>query len=170
MKQDLRKIIKSDEFSDEKLHTSAYRQEFFEKLNSEKKHNPKKKSYKYFRNIAAVLLIFLSVGYFVISQNNENKNSLSTQIEDMEKEYLRNIDKEWKSFLLLTKDDNLVNKYKKRLADLNEEYLEISEHHKEDNNNILIVEAIIENLQTRLELLKDIQEHITILNTQNNLL
>ena len=170
MKQDLRKIVKSEEFSDENLHTVKYREEFFEKLKSEKKYKSKNRIYENFRNIAAVLLIFFSVGYFMVTQNNEKENSLSAQIEAIEKEYLSNIDKEWKSFLLLTKDDKLVKKYKKRLSDLNQEYLEISEQHKEDNNNIFIIEAIIENLQTRLQLLKDIQEHITILNTQNSLL
>ena len=77
------------------------------------------------------------------------------------------INKEWNSFLILAKDENLISRYKKRLDDLDLDYREISKQYDDDTSDILIIEALVENLQTRVDLLKDIQKHITLLNQQN---
>ena len=77
------------------------------------------------------------------------------------------INREWKNFLILTTDKDLVRRYEKRLLDLDKDYQAVSKQFKEDTNDIATVENLIDNLQTRLQLLKDIQEHIKIINQQN---
>ena len=89
------------------------------------------------------------------------------QIEAVEAEYLANIEAEWKSFVAIAKDEVLVKRFRKKLDELDNDYQDISLQFKEDSDNILAVEALIDNLQNRLQILKDIQKHIKILN-QNN--
>ena len=60
-----------------------------------------------------------------------------------------------------------MERFKVRLNELDKDYQEISSQFNQDSNNIAVIESLVENLQTRLKLLKDIQEHIKILN-QNN--
>ena len=59
---------------------------------------------------------------------------------------------------------NVIYDFKEKLTDLDNDYQEISRSFKNDSNNILVIESLVENLQTRLQLLKDIQVHINILN------
>jgi septation ring formation regulator EzrA len=80
---------------------------------------------------------------------------------------LENIEKEWQSFIALTNDTNLVERYEKELDELNNDYQIISDQFKADSDNISIVENLVNNLQRRLQLLKDIQEHIKLLNEEN---
>ena len=74
---------------------------------------------------------------------------------------------EWQNFLELAKDENLIQRYKSKLEDLDTDYRLISEQFKHDTNNILVIQDLVNNLQTRLQLLKDIQQHIILLNQKN---
>ena len=58
----------------------------------------------------------------------------------------------------------MVDRFRNKLADLELDYQEITLQFKADRNNIEVIESLIENLKERLQLLKDIQEHINILN------
>jgi archaellum component FlaC len=89
------------------------------------------------------------------------------QIEAVEAEYLKDIEKEWENFIAIAEDEILVERFKKKLNKLDKDYQEISAQFKNYSNDIMVVESLIDNLQTRLQILKDIQEHIKILN-QNN--
>jgi len=166
MKQDIRDLFRKYEVFNNKL-PDTHKQEFYDKLKGFNSKTNKQLNYKNIYRLAATLLLFFAVGYFMLQGNLKNQSELVEQIETIEQEYLLNINKEWHNFLTIAKDEKLVKRYKKRLEDLNKDYQEISEQFKVDTNNILIVETLIENLNTRLQLLKDIQEHITLLNQEN---
>lgn len=169
MKRDIRELFKTeDEVVKNKL-PQNYRQEFLDKLKSNAPNKPKKTNHLNWLKIAAVLVLLLTVGFGIFNTKNteEQPSPLIAQIESVEKEYLENIHAEWQNFIKLTDDENLVKRYEKRLTSLDNDYQETSNSFKNDPSNILVVESLITNLQTRLQLLKDIQEHIKILNQKN---
>ena len=172
MKQDIRDLFKDDDFTKKEL-PSSHRAEFLDKLNASKAE--KKNTFNFYDllKIAAILFVFLSVGYFSIkSLGNQPKaieeTALQKQIKAVEAQYLKTIEAEWENFIGIAKDDKLVTRYKQKLKSLDVDYKDISEKFKANANDIAIVEALVENLKRRLQLLKDIQEHIKILNQEND--
>lgn len=163
MKQDIRNLFKAED--DLKTLPKNHRIEFLEKLEKQSK---KKATFPWLK-IAAVLLIALTIGFSLFYNKPEEVkvSPIVAQIEAIEVEYFANIKAEWESFIAITDDDILVERFKNKLEDLDKDYQEISAQFKKDSNNILVIESLIENLQTRLQILKDIQKHIKILN-QNN--
>lgn len=163
MKQDIRDLFNEGE--DLKTLPEKHRTEFFDKL----KKQPKKKPNTFFwLSIAAVAIIAFTVGFNIFyNQPTEEVSPMLAQIEAVEAEYLEDIEQEWENFLAITDDEVLISRFRKRLSELDKDYQEVSAQFKNDSNNILVIESLIENLKTRLQILKDIQEHIKILN-QNN--
>lgn len=148
-----------------------HRDDFLRKLRASKRVSVGKVYYRYSYRIAAILVLGILLAYGLINTFKTNdttrQNVLFAQITSIEKEYLKDIDKEWNNFLLLTKDEKLVKRYKDRLDNLDQDYQAISKQFKADINSILIIEQLVDNLQTRLQLLRDIQKHIKTINQQN---
>lgn len=163
MKRDIRDLFKEED--ELKALPQNHRAEFLDKLQKE----PKKKSNRFFWfSSTAVAVIALTIGFnMFFNQPSEEVSPMIAQIEAVEAEYLKDIENEWNNFVALTKDEVLVERFRKRLNELDKDYQDISIQFKNDTNNLLVIEALIDNLQTRLKLLKDIQKHIKILN-QNN--
>ena len=168
MKRDIRHLFK-DEDPNLKTLPKQHRAEFLEKL----KKQPKKKATSFFKlKIAVVLLIALALSYTVFYNTSKTVevSPIIAQVEAIEAEYLNNIETEWQNFIAITDDAVLVERFKNKLEDLDNDYKAISIQFKEDSNNILVIEALVENLQTRLTILKDIQKHIAILNQKKRTL
>ncbi|MUU77718.1 hypothetical protein [Winogradskyella endarachnes] len=165
MKRDIRYLF-NDEDDNLKQLPDNHRAEFMTQLKKQSK--PKRKPFVWL-SVAAILLIALTVGFNVFNTDiDTNKpEAIIAQVESIEAEYLANIETEWQNFIALTEDEKLVKRFRKKLDELDSDYQEISVQFKNDSNNILVIEALVDNLQTRLQILKDIQKHIKILN-QNN--
>ena len=163
MKQDIRTLFNEED--DLKTLPENHRTEFLGKLRKQ----PKKKSSFSWLKIAAVLFIALTIGFSLFTtQPEEVKVSpIVAQVEAVEAEYLANIETEWQSFIAIADDAVLIERFRKKLGELNTDYKDISLQFRDDSNNILVIEALVENLQTRLQILKDIQKHIKILNQKN---
>ena len=164
MKQDIRDLFKEEETF--QALPNNHREEFLTKLQSQ----PKRKSHVfYWIGAVAVAVVVLVLGFNLANTaaTTQNTSSVLAQIEAVDAKYLKDIEKEWQSFVALTEDERLVERFKVRLNELDKDYQEISSQFNQDSNNIVVIESLVENLQTRLKLLKDIQEHIKILN-QNN--
>lgn len=166
MKHDIRDLFKEELIIKNKL-PDTHEQEFNNKLKRFNAQKRKSSNYNNMYLMVASLLLFLAFGYYMLNEKGGDQNKFVEQIEIIEKEYLLNINTEWNNFITIAKDEKLVARYKDRLEYLNKDYEVISNQFKLDTNNILFLEALIENLQTRLKLLKDIQEHITLLNQEN---
>lgn len=166
MKRDIRNLFKDDEEEHLKQLPDNHRAEFMTQLKKQSK--PKRKPFVWL-SVAAILLIALTVGFNVFNADiDTNKpEPIIAQVENIEAEYLANIETEWQNFIALTEDEKLVKRFRKKLDELDSDYQEISIQFQNDSNNILVIEALVDNLQTRLQILKDIQKHIKILN-QNN--
>lgn len=168
MKRDIKHLFKVEETNLKTL-PKLHRTEFLEKL----KKQPNKKSIPfYWLKIAAVLLIALVLSYTVFYNTSKTVevSPIIAQVEAIEAEYLNNIETEWQNFIALTDDEVLVERFKNKLEDLDNDYKAISIQFKEHPNTILVIETLIENLQTRLTILKDIQKHINILNQKKRTL
>ena len=166
MKQDIRTLFTEED--DLKTLPKNHRSEFADKLKKQSK--PKQNPYTWL-SAAAILIVALTIGFNVMDMEAKpDPNQVSpiiAQVEAVEAAYLKDIETEWQSFLTIADDAVLVERFRKKLKDLDTDYKAISVQFKDDANNILVIEALVENLQTRLQILKDIQKHIKILN-QNN--
>lgn len=165
MKRDIRKIFNKEEFPKKKL-PDFHEDEFLEKLEVFNKQKSSKSSFKVWKIAASIVLLF-SVGYYFSTIKTEKNLTLFAQVKQIEKEYLQNIDAEWNTFVKLTTDKKLIENYKEKLLSLDINYKEISVQFEENPNNINIIELLINNLQNRLQLIKDIKEHLKELNQKN---
>lgn len=168
MEQDIRKLFNTENETDSQL-PLTHRAEFQNKLrNATQKQKPRFNAvYKY----VAIALLFLAIGYVSIQQiiapSEVEETALQLQLKNVEQQYLDHIDKEWESFKSLTNDNRLIHRYEQKLDELNNDYQELSVQFQEDRNNILVLESLIDNLKLRLQILKDIQQHIKLLNQKN---
>lgn len=158
MEKDLRNLFETDAFPKKKL-PKTHEEEFLQKLEAQA---PKKRNTKgFFFRVAASVAILIALGYFVMnSTGNNTQTELQKQVAQIEKNYLKQIDQEWETFVRTAKDPELVKYYKDRLDRLKEDYDKISNQFSKEPNNIIILEELIKNLQRRLELLKNIQKQI----------
>jgi len=169
MKRDIRGLFKDEELHKKKL-PESHRNEFLEKLEKLNKRE-KKKSFFQIWKIAASIVLILSMSYYFLNIKSEiktdNKSTLFVQVKQIEKEYLQHINQEWNNFVKLTNDQKLIHKYEVKLLNLSEDYEEISKQFKKTPSNVFVLEKLIKNLQTRLQVLKDIQNHIQELQQKN---
>ena len=165
MERDIRDLFKNDDTGKKKL-PSSHREEFLEKLKRSSK--KQKKFYNNWKVVASIVILF-SVGFYFINSNETKQKTptLLVQVKKIEKEYLININKEWENFIEVTQDSILVNKYKIKMQDFDKDYQKITKQLEKNPNNINVLEALISNLQRRLELIKNIKEHIKELNQKN---
>ena len=165
MKRDIREIFNNDELPKKKL-PDFHKDEFLEKLEVFNKKESSKPAFKIWKIAVSIALIF-SVGYYLMDLKTENNSTLFAQVKQIEKEYLQNIDAEWNTFVKQTTDKKLIEKYKEKLLSLDINYKEVSVQFEKNPNSINILESLINNLQSRLQLIKDIKEHLKELNQKN---
>ena len=163
MKRDIRTLFNTETPEAPKAPPANHRQEFIKKLDAQQIH---KSSQYYWPKIAATIMITLAVALTVYYTADEEKDvsPFIAEIEAVETQYLERIELEWENFVAVAQDSVLVARFRKKLDELDANYTAISTQFEEDSNNVLIVEALVNNLQTRLQILKDIQAHIEILN------
>ena len=164
MKRDIRDLFMEEEKTNVKL-PENHRQEFIEKLKNSSADTSKSSKFLFLK-IAASVLLLLSLSIYMF-KNTDNENSIQTEIAAIEKKYLQNIESEWQQLKAISNDTILIKKYEKKLMNFDLEYQKISSHLDENPNNINILQALITNLQRRLQLVKDIKEHLKELNQKN---
>ena len=174
MGQDLREMLKNDQESDLKL-SEGHEARFAKKLKASFSENTseKKTDAFFWMKIAAMIVVFLGVGYMsykafseeeqiVIADTETEETSeapqftlgdLSPDLKKVEEFYLKGIDVQLSS--LEVNDDNkeLIEGYMKRLEALNKEYQLLSKELNEVGPTEETINALIDNLKLRLELL-----------------
>lgn len=166
MEHDIRDLFSKDDFVEKEI-PKNHREDFIKKLG---KHQPKiktKKSYKTLKIVASVLLIISSVFIYKNTINTPKKSAFEVQVEEIEEDFLESINKEWNSFIEIATDTVLIKKYEVKLKESITEYQKITTQLKELPNNINVLQSLIDNLQRRLQLIKDIKEHMNELNQKN---
>lgn len=166
MKQDIRKLFEDDNKQNLRELPENHRDQFLKKLRGNK---PGVKPSLMFKvAISALLIIGTSIGIYNSGNEISQNDPLVSQMNSIEKQYLKSIDKEWRDFTSATDDSTLIKRFEFKLEDLNHDYNNLSKLLKSNPENTVIIQSLIENLQTRLKLLEDIQTHLKILNSKPN--
>ena len=175
MPKDIREILKSDLKSSLKL-SSDHREKFDSKLHQF--HKPKQRNY-YFIKIAASIILLISLGFFfsqqegVESQTQEVKAvdlaSVSPEMKQIENYYLTAINYEMASIEPNDENKVVLDTYLKKIAELTAEYKQLSIDLTEKEINEKTVNALINNLQMRLQLLLDLKDTINEMNTSKKI-
>jgi len=138
---------------------------------------PPKKSNKglfLWMKVAASIVLLLSVGYFGINQINKQSNDtnnslviennqaekplltigdLSPDLKKVEDFYLNGINVQLASLDRNPENEELINGYLKKLEELNVAYQKLTEELNTVGPNEATINALVDNLQLRLELL-----------------
>ncbi|MGB0777348.1 MAG: hypothetical protein ACPGR7_04910 [Flavobacteriaceae bacterium] len=145
-----------------------HRDRFIQKLNHLDK-GRKPRQWNLFKIAAAVVLIF-SMGYFakftesVVPSNVEvsraGLSSLSPRLGQIENYYLNSINYELANLDVDSSQKELFDGYLFKIEELTEGYLLLSRELEENGFNEATCNAMIENLQLRLNLIKDLKEQL----------
>lgn len=166
MEHDIRDLFKVKNDFNKDL-PKNHREDFIKKLGEHQPKKELKKSYKFLKIAASLLLIISCVVLYKNTIALPQKSAIELQMQAIEKDYLNSINKEWNSFKEIATDTILVNKYEEKLKKSKLEYRKITKQLKDFPNDINLLESLITNLQRRLQLIKEINEHIKELNPKN---
>ena len=181
MAQDIRKLFENEPKVFKDKMPKGHEAKFLKKLEEElpvKSH----KSIFSFLNIAAsiVLLIGFSYGAYQFMGSSEIENSpqetvsrkslgdISPQFKKVEDYYLANINLELSKMKVTPESKELFDGYLARLEELNKEYQRLEEELTQSGPNEQTVNALIDNLKLRLNLLYRLKEKLSELNESNN--
>lgn len=186
MAQDLKKMFNEDRQKIQNAMPTEHEARFLKKLEQElpAHNNLSRQSVikKRFRvwNIAAsvVVLLGLSFGAYqffktpdVLNQTDEQVVTLkslgdvSPDLKKVENYYVANINLELSNVKLTPENKDLFDSYIVRLEELNKEYKRLSMELTENGPNELTVNALIDNLKLRLNLLYRLKEQLKEMKT-----
>lgn len=178
MAQDIRKLFKEEpKVSNQKM-PKGHEARFLEKLEKEL---PAQKQYNSFNflNIAASVVLLIGLGYFgfkafdgstEIETNPEPMVSVKTigevspQLKKVEDYYLANINLELSKMKVTPESKELFDGYILRLDELNNEYNVLADELINSGPSERTVNALIDNLKLRLNLLYRLKEKLSELN------
>ena len=166
MERDIRDLFSKDDVDNKEI-PKNHREDFIKKLEEHQPKKERRKSYKLIKIVASFLLIITCVYVYKNTVASPQKSAVEIQMQAIEKDYLSSIDKEWNSFKKIAKDTILIKKYEEKLKESKVDYQKITKQLTVLPNNINVLQSLIDNLQRRLQLIKDIKEHINELNQKN---
>ena len=187
MAQDLRNL-----FEDQSKHQTAEMSEghqarFLEKL--EETLPKQKKTNRFgFLNIAASVVLLLGLSYWAFktpeglmkpsinppielsdtTKQLKTMGDISPDLKKVEDYYLASINLELSKIELTPENKELFDGYLLRLEELNKEYDNLNRELNENGPNPLTIDALINNLKLRLNLLYDLQEKLKSFSTNAN--
>jgi hypothetical protein len=181
MAQDIRKLFENEpQVSKDKM-PQGHESRFLKKLEEELPVKSTKSSFT-FLNIAAsvVLLIGFSFGAYQFLGSSEEEvipvetvaakslGDISPQLKKVEDYYLANINLELSKMKVTPESKELFDGYLVRLEELNNEYAVLADELTQSGPSELTVNALIDNLKLRLNLLYRLKEKLSELNASEN--
>ncbi|REH54825.1 hypothetical protein C7448_102351 [Tenacibaculum gallaicum] len=175
MSKDIREILKRDVENTERLSTN-HRQRFQQRLLDELHEKPStKKSYQWLYVAASiVLLVSLGIKFYPTNNNigtdikevpKEIKNqislgTISPELKTVEDYYVNTINYELSQLELTDDNKELFDGYLTKIGELTKEYKSLTEELNTKGINDDTINALIGNLQLRLQLLKRMQKQL----------
>ncbi len=192
MGQDLRELFKKAQ-KEKTYKMKEGHEERFSKL-LEKELPQSEKSSFFFLKIAASIVLMLSVGIYgyiqyaknTVEENTNEENpivntedpvkeaagislgDLSPDLEKVENYYVANINLELSQLQVSDENKALVDSFMKRLLELNNEYGKLNTELNQVGPNDQTINALIKNLQLRLQLLHQLKEKLNELKSSKN--
>ena len=184
MAQDIRKLFENEQKISKDKMPKGHEARFLERLDNELPSSQKQSIFT-FLNIAAsvVILIGLSFGAFKAFNSNPDNpkgteivetekesplGKLSPQLKKVEDYYLANINLELSKMKVTPENQELFNGYLERLEELNNEYAKLADELTQSGPTERTVNALIDNLKLRLNLLYRLKEKLNELNNDTN--
>ncbi len=187
MAQDIRELLRQDKQIPSGQIQEGHQQRFMSRL--EKELPQKARNFKYhWLNIAASIVVMISVSLFTYNQFNDNtskdtqivdvdnttvKNSsvilskqssplaeISPEYQEVENSILTSIKFQLSKITIDDKNRELVDSFKTRLENLDNEYQRLNKELIEVGPNVQSVEAMMENLTIRLSLLNRLKDKL----------
>jgi uncharacterized protein YeeX (DUF496 family) len=183
MQQDIKEILKN--YKEKNIELSATHSHKFEQLlQSElQQQKPKKKNYKWLSIAASVvLLISLGIKFYptkntitTIDKDTETNSafkqislgSISPQFQTIETYYVNSINLEISQLDLTEENKEIVDDYLLKIAQLTKEYKSLTKELNTNGVNDATIDALISNLQLRLQLLKRLKKQLNELKNLN---
>jgi hypothetical protein len=180
MAQDIRKLFVNEPQVSKDNMPNGHEARFLKRLEEELPVKSTKSSFT-FLNIAAsvVLLIGFSFGAYQFLGSSEEElpvetvatkslGDISPQLKKVEDYYLANINLELSKMKVTPESKELFNGYLQRLEELNTEYAVLADELTQSGPSELTVNALIDNLKLRLNLLYRLKEKLAELNASEN--
>ena len=192
MGQDIRELLKNNSFveKDNEYLSPGHEMRFLDRLNESFPQPEKKSKIVLFNNTfskyyvaASLVLIFLlgSYTFFDLQQNDfstvlkqeSNKSQLnladvSPEFKKIEDYYLASINVELASLQVNSSNKKLLDTFMEQLSKLDEEYQLLQQDLKNEADLNIAIDALIQNLQLRLDLLQEFKEDLNTKNEQQN--
>ncbi|NMH88647.1 hypothetical protein [Flavivirga algicola] len=185
MARDIRELFKDDKITHEKM-PENHQERFLKKLNEE---IPTVRNTKFnWMHIAASIVLFLGLGFGafkffqspvdkpadveVVATETVNTKSLgdiSPGLKKVEDYYLASINLELSKIKYTPETKDLFDGYLLQLDELDKEYKRLSTELTESGPSELTVNALIDNLKFRLNLLYRLRDQLKALNTSDSI-
>jgi len=192
MAQDIRNMFKDDEpWTSEKL-SKGHQKRFESKLDAALP--TQKNSNKFsFLKIAAIFIVAVGIGAFFLNkekiiktetpmvvapENQEDKNELpvkefqlsevSPDFKKIENYYLAGINMELAKLEVNPSNKALIDSFMGKMSELNKEYKRLNTEFNETGPNEQTIEAMVENLQLRLDLLYKLKNKLNEIKQTKN--
>jgi hypothetical protein len=177
MSKDIREIMKNYKSEDVSL-SANHRNSFQDRLQKEVNRQPKKKNYKWLQVAASVVLVVsLAVGYFGMEtdQTEEIKptkgislGNLSPEFKSIEDYYTNSINYEISNLDVNEDNKEILDSYLAKISELTTEYKSLTTELNTKGVNDEIINALINNLQLRLQLLQRLKKQLNDLKQLNS--
>lgn len=187
MAQDLRKLFEEQRKKESYQMKKGHEDRFFEKLENEMPKKASTNTYFWLKIAASVVVLVGLTSYFyintaddstqkttiVINDNEKSKDGislgdLSPDLKKVENYYVANISIALAGLEVSDENKDIVDSYMEQLAELNKEYEKLNQELNEVGPNDQTIEALIQNLQLRLQLLKKLKEKLNQLKLSKN--
>lgn len=197
MAQDIRKMLQEDRTLPSKPpkgHQNRFEARLEEAFPQEKQEQSANRNF-FFLKIAAVLIVVLGIGFFFLNQNDQfngyqvsdapievetsteeeipvtkeyQLSDVSPEFKKIENFYLASLNMELAKLEVNDRNKALVDSFMKQLSGLDQEYKKLNVEISETGLTESSVEALISNLQLRLELLYKLKNKIKDINESKN--
>ncbi|GAA4316152.1 hypothetical protein GCM10023115_25820 [Pontixanthobacter gangjinensis] len=196
MGQDIREMFRNEEHITKDKLSKGHQRRFEAKLDKALPVEKKKRNYSSFLQIAALLVVALGIGAFFFFnkdqdpvQNNiqvadspveetaeEEKvptteyrlSDVSPEFKKIEDYYMASVNIQLAKLDMTPENKELIDAFMKKLETLNEEYIALNAEIQETGINEETVEAMIANLQLRLDLLKKLKTKLKEIEQSKN--
>ncbi|MDT0622785.1 hypothetical protein [Croceitalea vernalis] len=188
MAQDLRELFKEQRENEKFKMKDGHENRFLSLLEEELPSAKRTNSYLWLK-IAASVVIVLSIGSYLLLKESHNKDvikttvvehtkddlkksislgDLSPELKKVENYYVANINYELSKLKVSEENKEVVDGFLSRLDELNVEYEVLNKELNEIGPNDQTIEAAINNLQLRLQLMQKLKSKLNQLKSSKN--
>jgi len=177
MPKDIRKILEN--YPEESVNLSADHSNKFESMLMKELHQEKpKRKTVYWLSIAASIALLVTIGIQFYpdgggpSKKEETKQislgTISPELNTIETYYVNSINLELSRLEITDENKELIDNYLRKIGELTQEYKSLTEELNTKGVNDQTIDALINNLQLRLQLMKRLKKQLNTLKEVNS--